>query len=476
MPVSRESLNIVSPLEDSPAYRAGLQPEDKVLAIDGTSTKGKDVEECVDLLMGTPGTPVTLTIQREGKSFDITITREKIKTRSVKGVYRDPAKPDQRNHIIDSGRRIAYVRLTQFTPNCSEEVARALLSVDADKPNGIGGLVLDLRDNPGGVLRDAEQIADMFLKEGIIVSTRGRSIPEDVARARAPGTLPDFPMVVLIDGESASASEVLAGALVENNRALLVGSRSFGKGSVQGVLQPISGEGSELKLTQQAYYLPSGRNITRKDDSPTWGVDPSPGYFVPMTDEQTTESFLVRRRLDVINTGGSMPNATGDNATKEQQQPRWDDVAWILDTFKDPQLKAAVEALQGRIDAGEWKKTGANAPELGQIEAEELTKAVNYRERLFREVIRINERIDTLEAASAGKEAENALDFWANDIDLTGGVLEIKDKEGKVITTLKITGNDLERWLMDADVKKQDAETQTKPVSMLPRVEPGRLA
>jgi len=437
-------LTIVSPLEDSPAWRVGLMPDDKVLEIDGKSTQGLTVEECVDLLTGTPGTSVKLLIERDGQKLTQEITREKIKTRSVRGFHRDEANPQAWLHAIDPARKIAYVRVSQFTPNVSKEVKAALDGLGAGKGE-LKGLVLDLRFNPGGLLSEAEELADMFLREGIIVSTKGRAYEDRVTRARAEGTYPEFPIVVMLNQESASASEVLAGALVENNRAIILGTRSYGKGSVQSLINLEEGGGAEIKLTEQGYYLPSGRSISRQDDSPTWGVDPSPGFFVPMADKEILEMLTVRRKLDLL--------AKVEAGTQgEQTAVDWKNTDGVLEALKDKQLTAAVRAIQARVDTGEWKKTGEEGPALGKISTQELTRALEIQERLERELVRNQKRIEALEKG-AGVTA-SATDFWPDEVDLSGGLMEIKDKDGKVIATLRITGNNLERWLLDADVEK----------------------
>lgn len=437
-------LTIVSPLEDSPAFRAGLMAEDRVVEINGTSTHNLTVDKCVEMLLGEPGTKVKLLVERKGTKTPFEIERAPIKTRSVKGYHRADADGESWMYLIDGERKIAYVRLTQFTPKCAEEVLAALLSVGADKGQ-LHGLVLDLRFNPGGLLNEAAEIADLFLKEGIIVSTKGRAFPEEVARAEEKGTLPDFPIAVIQNGSSASASEVLAGALSENNRAIIVGSRSFGKGSVQTVRR-IPSNGGELKITGQGYYLPSGRSISRKDNSATWGVDPSDGFYVPMTDPELIAMLEVRRKQEVL-------RGTGGKGELNSEGAKWNDVNWVLDTLKDKQLTAAVRAIQGKIDSGNWTPTGEKVDQGKAIASDELKRQSLLRDRLERELIRVDKRIAAIE--DAVPEAPKQ-DLWADDIDLTGGIMEIKDKEGKVIATLQITGNNLERWLVDADVKKKD--------------------
>ncbi len=444
-------LTIVSPLEDSPAFRAGLMPQDRIVAIDGKSTQNVPLDECVNMLLGVAGTTVKLTIERQGERFDIDIERNKIKTRSVKGFHRDPDDPEKWHYLIDPARGIAYVRLTQFTPGCAQELLNALKSIGADKGQ-VKGLVLDLRGNPGGLLNEAEAIADLFLDEGIIVSTRGRAYQEKVTRAKPGDTLPDFPLALLINGQSASASEVLAGALTEHQRAIAVGTRSFGKGSVQVVIELPSGRGSELKMTEQGYYLPSGRSITRKDDSATWGVDPTEGFYVPMTDQQVAAMLEVRRREEVLSA-----RKPGEQAPQTSVPAGdWSNPDWILSELKDDQLSAAVRAVQAYVDQGRWVPTGEKGVETGQISVSELRQLHMLRERLAREIVRTEKRIQAIEdAVPAAKDAPRP-DLWADTIDLTGGILEVRDKDGKLVAKLQITGNNLERWLLDADVKKLD--------------------
>ncbi|MBI1191329.1 MAG: PDZ domain-containing protein [Tepidisphaera sp.] len=457
-------LTIVSPLEDSPAFRAGLMADDRVTEIDGKTTQNMSIDDCIKLLLGEPDTKVKLTIERKGEKLPIEITRERIKTRSVKGFHRSPTDPEGWDYLIDPARSIAYVRLTQFTPDCSKEVLDALKSVGAEQGK-LKGLVLDLRFNPGGLLNEAEEIADDFLESGIIVSTRGRAHEEVVRRANKDGTLPNFPIAILLNGSSASASEVLSGALVENNRAIVVGQRSFGKGTVQSVIELPSGHGSELKMTEQGYYLPSGRSLTRKDNSPTWGVDPTDGFYVPMSDEQLVAMLEVRRKQEVLHAKGEQAGGTSE---------KWSDPAWVLDYLKDPQLTAAVQAMQAKVDTGEWKKTGEAVGKGTPLAAAELTRLRDYHERLLKEITRAEKRIDTLETADPNlpKDEAKANDLWPDDIDVKGGTLEVKDKSGKIVATLEITGSDLEQALEDASVKKKSEGAADGNAPASPKSEP----
>lgn len=453
-------LTIVSPLEDSPAFRSGLMADDRVAEIDGKTTQNLSMDACVDLLMGEPGTPVNLTVERKGERLNIEVIRNHIKTRSVKGFHRESGDPNNWEYLIDPVRKVGYIRLTQFTPGSAAELGAALRSMGAEKGE-LKGLVLDMRFNPGGLLNEAEAMADLFLESGVIVSTRGRAFQERVSKAEKAGTLPQFPLAVLLNGQSASASEVLAGALTENGRAIVVGSRSFGKGSVQVVLSVPSGKGSEIKITEQGYFLPSGRSISRKDDSAAWGVDPTEGFYVPMSDEEVGAMLEVRRREEILSAAkaGEGPAQLDGADPKAQASPEdWSDPEWILTALKDKQLSAAVRAVQAYADGGAWTPTGEKGIESGKIALSELQLSRQFRERLVRELIRTDKRIAAIETATGPDAATATKDLWADAIDVSGGTVEVKDKDGKVIAVLDVTGNDLERWLVDADVKKKGEE------------------
>jgi carboxyl-terminal processing protease len=450
-------LEIVSPLEDSPSYRAGLMAEDRISEIEGVSTQNVPIDECIKRLMGEPGTKVKITVSRKGETLNFELTRAKIKTLSVKGFHREAADGSRWMFLMDPARKVAYIRLTQFTPKCSDEVLNALVSVGADRGE-LKGLILDLRFNPGGILEEAIRIADLFLKDGVIVSTRGRAHPEEVARAQEPGTLPDFPIAIMLNGSSASASEVLAGALVDNNRAIVVGTRSFGKGSVQTVRQLDRGGGAELKMTEQGYFLPSGRSITRKDDSATWGVDPTDGFYVPVADDDIRAMLEVRRRLEVLRPENAGPeNANLPAGADQIATEDWTNSDWILDTLKDSQLTAAMRAVQNKIDSGEWKKTGEALNQGAQMAASEISRLRTSRDRLERELERTDIRLDALERG-AGQTSTAAASILPSGSDIRGGTLEIRDKSGKLVQTLEITSNNIALWLADAGLKPKTTD------------------
>lgn len=261
MTMPDRTLKVVSPIDDTPAARAGIKAGDIVIKIDGKPIDdGNDDEEGGSgPLRGAPGTKVVLTILREGtpKPFDVTLVRERIRVASV------------RSRMLEPG--YGYVRVATFQSDTAADFARAL---DKLKANGkLAGLVIDLRSNPGGLLTAAVQIADELLDKGKIVSTRGRVAISDAEFSATPGDkLAGAPVVVLVDAGSASASEVLAGALRDNGRARVVGSRTFGKGSVQTLL-PLD-NGDSVKLTTARYYTPSGKSIQARGVEPDVVIHP----------------------------------------------------------------------------------------------------------------------------------------------------------------------------------------------------------
>ena len=439
---------IVTPMDDSPAFRAGIMSGDKVIAIDGEATEGETVDESIDRLLGEEGTDVVLTVDRTGESLEITITRAKIKSRAVRGFRRLPDADASWDYMLDPMRSIGYIRVSQFTPSVAAEFEAALRELNADDEGELGGLVIDLRWNPGGLLDQAIRMADLLLDDGVIVSTNGRAYEERIARAQDAGTLPAFPIAVLLNTQSASASEVLAGALVENDRAIVVGERSFGKGSVQSI-HPLGGAatGASLKLTEQRYYLPSGRSLQRTDESPVWGVDPSSGFFVPLEVDEVRALFEVRRQAEIV--GGE-----GDEIAEPSGDPEW-----IESTLKDRQLAEAVRAVRAHIDGGSWPEAdGENTAAV--VSSAELGQLERARNRILRDLARIDRRADTLRMGMAEVSDGITKDFWGDDVRVEGGQLIVRDAAGETVATLRITGENLERWLLDADVEAEmEADT-----------------
>ena len=247
-----KNLVVVSPIEGSPASRAGVQPKDVIVAIDGKSTKGMSTEDAVKLIRGQAGTTVTLTLKRKAQTLEVPLTRERIELHAV----------DHQINTSADGVKVGYIRLKQFNATATKDMRQAVKDLEE---KGAQGYVLDLRSNPGGLLMASVEIARQWLNEGTIVSTKTRDGIQDVKRANG-RALTTKPMVVLVNEGSASASEILSGALQDNNRAVLVGQKTFGKGLVQSV-RGLS-DGSGMTVTIAKYLTPSGRDIHKH------GIDP----------------------------------------------------------------------------------------------------------------------------------------------------------------------------------------------------------
>lgn len=250
-------IKVISPIDDTPAARAGIEAGDLIVKIDGEPVKGLTIMDAVEKMRGEPGTTITLTVIRDdGRPFEVELERAVVKVASVRTEQLDPG--------------YAYMRLTQFQVNTGDEVRRELEKLTAD--GDLKGLVLDLRNNPGGVLQAAVEVADSFLDSGLIVYTQGR-LSNSELRFSATNTDPSIgvPMVVLINGGSASASEIVAGALQDHGRAVIMGTNTFGKGSVQTVL-PLNNDRA-LKLTTALYYTPDGRSIQAQGIEPDIKVE-----------------------------------------------------------------------------------------------------------------------------------------------------------------------------------------------------------
>lgn len=259
-----EPLTVVSPIEDSPAYKAGMKPKDKIIAIDGVSTYNLTSEECVKKLKGKENTDVKVTVVRAGvdKPKDITIRRAVVELKYVKSKF------------VDEKNKIGYIRLTQFGENVYPDVSKALEDLQS---KGMQGLIFDVRSNPGGALDQAIKISSMFVKEGKIVSVKSKDGSEKISN-REGKHYGDFPLIILINGGSASASEILAGAVKDNNRGILLGEKTFGKGSVQTLVGLPDGDG--IKLTIAKYYTPSGVCIHGIGIEPDVMIEEKEGYLL----------------------------------------------------------------------------------------------------------------------------------------------------------------------------------------------------
>ena len=337
--VSTGELLIVSPIEGSPAFLAGLRAGDLITRIDEAKTVDlPNLEAGVDRIAGDSGTPVTLSIYRRetGEVLERSITRQLVIVPTVRGRARsDRSDRWEWDYLIDPAFRIGYVRILSFEGNTTaqfDEVMRKRLRAH-DRQRGVQGLILDLRDNPGGLLDVVVSIANRFLSEGRIVSTRGRNSPEKPYLAKPEQTLPNFPVVLLVNRGSASASEILAGALRDHDRATLVGVRTYGKGSVQELIPLGEGNGSSgaIKLTTAYYYLPKGERIHGK------GVEPN--RVVELTEAQHAARIEAMRT--VYSTAGLRPASQPTTTTAPG--------ATHVEIMIDPQLEEALTILRSEL-------------------------------------------------------------------------------------------------------------------------------
>ncbi len=341
-------LQVVSPMVGTPAYEAGILAGDLILKIDGKPTDNMLMNEAVELIQGDPGQKIVLNVLHEGEKepVDVEMKRAEIHIETVMGDRRKAEKPAEWDFVLDRENKIGYIRLvSSFNETTGAELRQAVEQLQKD---GIRGLVLDLRNNPGGLLQVAREVCDLFLTEGRIVSTRGRNQEEKVYEATAPGTLlvpaREYPMAVLVDRFSASASEIVAAALQDHKRAVIVGERTYGKGSVQEVIRVENGQ-SAVKLTTASYWRPNGHNIHKFPDSKDtdeWGVKPDPGFEVKLTTSERADYWLGRRDRDII-FGKKVP------APKAQKEKK---------PFTDKVLDRALEHLRGELRKLDGEKNG----------------------------------------------------------------------------------------------------------------------
>ena len=313
-------VKVVSPIDDTPAFRAGIQPGDLITHIDGEQVLGLTLQKAVERMRGPPDTEIRLTIRRKNREpFDVTLVRAIIKIQSV------------RSRI--ERKDIGYVRITSFNEQTSEGLKKAVEKLRAETEGELKGIVLDLRNNPGGLLDQAVAVADAFLERGEIVSTRSRR-PKDSQRfnARPEDLAEGIPLVVLINTGSASASEIVAGALQDHKRAIIMGTESFGKGSVQTII-PLPGHGA-MRLTTARYYTPSGRSIQAR------GIEPD--IVVEQARIETVSEQGRRREADLR---GALRNDRPGETPEEEKgaADTSDDDA----TVQDFQLTRAIDLLRG---------------------------------------------------------------------------------------------------------------------------------
>ncbi len=309
-------VKIVSPIDDTPAFKAGLKPGDYITHIDGETIIGMTLDEAVDKMRGKPGTKVKLTIRRiNEKPFDVTMKREEIKTQSVKTDIKDDD--------------VFYIRIGSFSEDVDKDVSKAFEKAQKNRKEPLKGIVLDVRNNPGGLLDQAVGVTSLFLEHGEIVSTRARN-EEDTLRYSAKGKdiSNGLPIVVIINNGSASASEIVAGALQDHKRAVIIGEKSFGKGSVQTVI-PL-GQQNAMRLTTAKYYTPSGRSIQAT------GIEPDIVVHLAKVEEFTNDYGFSEAEYT-----NALENETVENTDKNKKDKKED-----TDWRKDYQLSRAVDLVK----------------------------------------------------------------------------------------------------------------------------------
>jgi len=318
-------VKVISPIEDTPAYKAGVLAGDFIIQIDDAPVFGLTLSEAVDLMRGEKGEPITITISREGvEPFEVNIIRDIIKIQSVK------------YEIFDN---VGYLRITSFTEQTESGLIKYIKKIKEELDNKQIGFVLDLRSNPGGLLKQSVKVSDIFLEQGEIVSTRGRN-KEDILRYRAKkgDRINGQPLIVLINGGSASASEIVAGALQDHKRAIIVGTKSFGKGSVQTIIPFKKSDNNKsttgIRLTTARYYTPSGESIQGKGIMPDIIIEQ--GTFESKEFKRYSEADLKDSLDNEDNENKNDENSDTDEETEEKNR---------LDT--DYQLARAVDLIQG---------------------------------------------------------------------------------------------------------------------------------
>ena len=306
-------VKVVSPIDDTPAFNAGVQAGDLIVQIAGQDVLGMTLSEAVELMRGPVGSDIDITIRRKDDQFiDITLTRDVIKMRSVR---------------YESYGKVGYIRITTFSEQTTPGLEKAVAELQAEHGNDLQGVILDLRNNPGGLLREAVSVSDAFLEKGEIVSTRGRQGNQNSRYFAKSGDLLDgLPLVILINSGSASASEIVAGALKDHKRAVIMGTRSFGKGSVQSII-PMPGHGA-IRITTARYYTPSGVSIQ------STGI--APDIDVELAVVENLESGAVREE----DLRGHLEN----NAEGQSNTPAEEDESVNL---RDYQLARAIDLIQG---------------------------------------------------------------------------------------------------------------------------------
>jgi carboxyl-terminal processing protease len=360
-------LVVVSPLVGSPAYRAGLQSGDRILEIEGKTTRDlKSLDDAISKLKGEVGSEVTISVgpARGGPPRQVKLVREMVQLETVMGDTRK--NDDSWEFMVDPEDHIGYIRLTAFSRETQRDLEHALAEL---KGKGLKGLVLDLRFNPGGLLSSAVAVSDLFVAEGKIVSTEGRNAESRSWEAQKEGTFDGFPMVVLVNRFSASASEIVSACLQDHDRAVVIGERTWGKGSVQNVIE-LEGGRSALKLTTASYQRPSGKNIHRFDgasDSDDWGVKPNDGFDMRLNDDELAALMRHRRDRDILRVNHHASDVEAKADEEDKSEPRPEETA----ADDQPADSPKPEDDSPKPESTEDKKPAADDADVGDAASEE---------------------------------------------------------------------------------------------------------
>jgi carboxyl-terminal processing protease len=327
-------LMVISPMVGTPAHEAGILAGDLILKLDDKSTEGMRMNDAIRIIQGEPGTKLSMTVVHEGtrQTETVTVARAMIEVQTILGLNRRDDNPKEFEWFADRSSGIAYIRIVQFTEHTFDDLKK---TVERLEKEGAKGLVIDLRDNPGGLLKSAVDVSDLFLSNGRIVSTKDRNGQGKSWDAKVDGTMfepaAERPIAVLINKNSASAAEIVAAALQDNKRATIVGERSYGKGSVQKIIKLNGDPPTALKLTTDTYWRPNGENMHRypnSKDTDEWGVKPTPGFEISMKDDERLDYLRYKRAKDIVR----------KDKVKEADKP-----------FVDRAMVKAVEYVKGEL-------------------------------------------------------------------------------------------------------------------------------
>lgn len=418
-------LIIITPMDFSPALSAGVKAGDVVELIDGEQANDATIQTLIERLTGPVGTDVDVLVRhKDGTKEEITITRGHIQSPSVSGLVR---RNQKWSWCLDDENGISYIRIRQFNETTPQELANALLASEHDGFQN--GVVIDLRDNPGGALSAAITISNMFLDQGTIVTVSGREDPKRSWDAQPDHILHDVPILILVNGNSASASEIVAGSLQANNRVAILGTRTFGKGSVQEVLELASG--GMLKFTTARYDLANGRTIDKRlsEDKGLWGVDPTEGLVVIESVDELRERIKSREPYTVI-------------TDYEPESFECGNSQWIEDTLHDHQLAQALLAMQTKIKEGSWPILSQENPVVHGIR-EEVTELAKERIDILKELIDVDKRLANLQTELDDVDES----FIPKDADLENAVMTITDQDGNVVGSWRVKNGNIEAAL-----------------------------